>query len=41
VEHLGLIIKDQNKAAVLLQHFGSIANLAPGALEAELLLAAP
>jgi hypothetical protein len=28
VEHLGLILKDQNKAAGLLQHFGSIANLA-------------
>ena len=27
VEHLGLIIKDQKKAATLLQHFGSIANL--------------
>jgi hypothetical protein len=27
VEHLGLIIKDQKKAAALLQHFGSIANL--------------
>jgi DNA repair protein RadC len=28
VEHLGLILKDQNKAATLLKHFGSIANLA-------------
>ncbi|MBV9273660.1 MAG: hypothetical protein JO333_07180 [Verrucomicrobia bacterium] len=26
-EHLGLIIKDQNKEAALLQHLGSIANL--------------
>jgi excinuclease UvrABC nuclease subunit len=26
VEHLGLILKDQKKSA-LLQHFGSIANL--------------
>ena len=28
VEHLGLILKDQNKALTLLNHFGSIANLA-------------
>jgi hypothetical protein len=27
VEHLGLILKDQNKAVTLLEHFGSIANL--------------
>jgi hypothetical protein len=27
VEHLGLILKDQNKAATLFKHFGSIANL--------------
>jgi len=27
VEHLGWILKDQKKAAALLQHFGSIANL--------------
>jgi DNA repair protein RadC len=33
VEYLGLIIKDQNKAAVLLQHFGSIANLARASVQ--------
>jgi hypothetical protein len=29
VEHLGLILKDQNQAAVLLDHFGSLDQLAP------------
>jgi DNA repair protein RadC len=33
VEHLGLILKDQNKAATLLEHFGSIANLARASVQ--------
>ena len=33
VEHLGLILKDQNKAATLLKHFGSIANLARASVQ--------
>ena len=33
VEHLGLILKDQNKAATLLEHFGSIAQLARASVQ--------
>jgi DNA repair protein RadC len=33
VEHLGLILKDQNKAVTLLKHFGSIANLARASVQ--------
>jgi DNA repair protein RadC len=33
VEHLGLILKDQNKALTLLNHFGSIANLARASVQ--------
>jgi DNA repair protein RadC len=33
VEHLGLILKDQNQAATLLNHFGSIANLARASVQ--------
>ena len=33
VEHLGLILKYQNKAATLLNHFGSIANLARASVQ--------
>ena len=33
VEQLGLILKDQNKAATLLKHFGSIANLARASVQ--------
>jgi hypothetical protein len=33
VEHLGLILKDQDKAVTLLNHFGSIANLARASVQ--------
>ena len=33
VEHLGLILKDQNKAVTLLKDFGSIANLARASVQ--------
>jgi DNA repair protein RadC len=33
VEHLGLILKDQDKAMTLLNHFGSIANLARASVQ--------
>jgi DNA repair protein RadC len=33
VEHLGLILKDQEKALALLEHFGSIANLARASVQ--------
>jgi DNA repair protein RadC len=33
VEHLGLILKDQNKARALLEHFGSIVNLARASVQ--------
>ena len=33
VEHLGLILKDQNKAAVLLDHFGSLDQLARASVQ--------
>jgi DNA repair protein RadC len=33
VEHLGLILKDQDKAVTLLKHFGSIPNLARASVQ--------
>ena len=33
VKHLGLILKDQNKAVTLLKHFGSIPNLARASVQ--------